>query len=169
MFLLSVATHPRVQGEPICLGHSLQSGVRPVQRADSANHEGLAPLLWADGDPVGDGAGEDLRHSIVVFSRVEIQPGALGVLFQQALAFQAATYTLADQLNQLLQLVFVRCLDALKAGRTIVAIHVDAVQKQDMEVNIQVQCTTKTLNQRYGPGRALLELNILPYGSGGSR
>ena len=39
----------------------------------------------------------------------------------------------ADQLNQLLQHVFVRCLDALKAGRTIVAIHVDAVQKQDME------------------------------------
>ena len=24
-------------------------------------------------------------------------------------------------------------------------------------MNIQVQCTTKTLNQRYGPGRALLE------------
>ena len=116
-----------MQGEPICLGHSLQSGVRPVQRADSANHEGLAPLLWADGDPVRDGTAEDLRHSIVVFSRVEIQPGALGVLFQQTLAFQAATYTLADQLNQLLQLVFVRCLDALKAGRTIVATHVDAV------------------------------------------
>ena len=93
----------------------------------------------------------------VVVCRVEFQPGALGVLLQQALAFQAATYALADQLNPVLQLVFVRCLDALKAGRTIVATHVDAVQKQDMEVNIQVQCTTKTLNQRYGPGRALLE------------
>ena len=26
VLLLSVATHPRVQGEPICFGHSLQSG-----------------------------------------------------------------------------------------------------------------------------------------------
>ena len=155
--LLSFTGHPRVQGEPICLGHSFQSGVRPVQRADSANHEGLAPLLWADGDPVGDGTAEDLRHSIVVFSRVEIQPRALRVLFQQTPALQAATCARADQLNQLLQLVLVRCRDALKAGRTIVATHVDAVQEQDMEVNIQVQCTTKTLNQRHRSSRAVIE------------
>ena len=41
-------------------------------------------------------------------------------------------------------------------SRSIVATHVDAVQKQDMEVDIHVQCTTKTLNQCYGPGRAIL-------------
>ena len=42
-------------------------------------------------------------------------------------------------------------------SRSIVATHVDAVQKQDMEVDIHVQCTTKTLNQCYAPGRAILK------------
>jgi hypothetical protein len=37
---------------------------------------------------------------IRVVCGLQFQPGALGVLFQQALAFQAATYTLTDQLNQ---------------------------------------------------------------------
>ncbi len=154
VLLMSFAAHPRVEGEAIGLGHSLQSGVRSVQRTDGANHEGLATLLRADGDPVGDGTTQKMRHGIGVVCGLQFQPGALGVLFQQALAFQAATYTLADQLNQILQLVFIRRFDALKPGRTIVAIHVDAIQKQDMEVNIQVQCTTETLNQRYRPGRA---------------
>ena len=42
-------------------------------------------------------------------------------------------------------------------SRSIVATHVDAVQKQDMEVDIHVQRTTKTLNQCYAPGRAILK------------
>tara|TARA_B110000503_G_scaffold123854_1_gene189819 strand:- start:2595 stop:2786 length:192 start_codon:yes stop_codon:yes gene_type:complete len=54
------------------------------------------------------------------------KPGTLGVLFQQALAFEAAADALADQLNQLLQLAFVGCFDALKAGRSVVAMHIDA-------------------------------------------
>jgi hypothetical protein len=37
-------------------------------------------------------------------------------LLQQALAFQAATYTLTDQLDQILQLVFIRHLDAATAS-----------------------------------------------------
>ncbi|NRA43242.1 MAG: hypothetical protein HRU21_13190, partial [Pseudomonadales bacterium] len=53
------------------------------------------------------------------------------ILFQQALAFQAATYTLADQLNQILQLALVRCFDAAKSGWSIVAIHIDTIQKQE--------------------------------------
>ena len=62
-------------------------------------------MLWTDGDSVGDGASKDLRHGIGVFGRVEIQPGILGILFQQALALEAATYTLTDQLNQCFQIV----------------------------------------------------------------
>ena len=92
-----------------------------------------------------------MGHGIGVFGGVGFQPGALGVLFQEALAFETVT----DQLNQVFQLTIVRRLNALKAGRTIVATHVDSAQKQDMEVDIHVQCTTKTLNQRYGPGRAI--------------
>ena len=51
-----------------------------------------------------------------------------------ALAFQATTYTLTDQLNQILQLVFIRCLDALKPRWSVVAIDVNTIQKQDVPV-----------------------------------
>jgi len=57
-----------------------------------------------------------LGHGIRVFGGVEFQPGALGIVFQQTLAIQATAYTLTDALNQSLQLVFVRRLDALKVG-----------------------------------------------------
>ena len=62
------------------------------------------------------------------------------------LAFKAATYTLADQLNQILQLALVRCLDAAKSGWSIVAIHIDAIQKQDVEMYVEVQGGTETLD-----------------------
>ena len=63
-----------------------------------------------------------MRHGIRVVCGLQFQPGALGVLFQQALAFQAATYTLTDQLNQILQLAFIRCFDALEPRWSVVAI-----------------------------------------------
>jgi uncharacterized lipoprotein YmbA len=59
---------------------------------------------------------------------------------------EAAADALADQLNQLLQLAFVRCLDALKSGWPIVAIHIDAIQEQDVKVNIQVESESEALD-----------------------
>jgi hypothetical protein len=59
---------------------------------NGANHERFASLLWADGYAVGDGTAQDLGHGIRVFGRVEFWPGVLGILFQQALALEAATY-----------------------------------------------------------------------------
>jgi len=50
-----------------------------------------------------------MGHSIGVVWGFEFQLGALGILLQQAQPFQAATDALVDQLNQLLQLAFVRC------------------------------------------------------------
>jgi hypothetical protein len=79
-------------------------------------------------------------------ARVKVQPGALGVLFQQALALEAAADALADQLNQLLQLAFVWCLDAAKSGWSIVAMHIDAIQEQDVEVNIEVEGGSEALD-----------------------
>jgi len=38
-----------------------------------------------------------MRHGIRVVSGLQFQPGALGVLFQQSLAFQAAADALTDQ------------------------------------------------------------------------
>jgi len=37
--------------------------------------------------------------------------------------------TLTDLLHQVLQLTFIRGLDALKPGWSVVAIHIDAIQK----------------------------------------
>mgnify|MGYP006891288401 CR=1 FL=1 len=105
-----------MKGEPVGLGHSLQSGIRSVQGADGANHEGLATLLRADGDPIRHGTTQKMRHGIRVVCGLQFQPGALGVLLQQAQPFQAATYPLADKLNQILQLVFNRRFEALKSG-----------------------------------------------------
>ena len=72
-----------------------------------------------------------MRHGIRVVCGLQLQPGALGVLFQQALAIQGATYTLTDQLNQILQLTFIRRFDALEPRGPVVAIDVYAIQKQE--------------------------------------
>lgn len=49
------------------------------------------------------------------------RPGGLGILLQQALALQAAAYTLANQLNQILDLAYVRHPDAPKLWWPVVA------------------------------------------------
>jgi len=53
--------------------------------------------------------------------------GALGVLFEQALAFQAATFTLTDQPSQILELVSIWCLDALKTKWSVIAVDVNTI------------------------------------------
>ncbi len=60
-----------------------------------------------------------MGHRIRVVCGVEVQPGLLGILFQQPLAFQAAAYTLTDALNQAFQLITYRCPATLKAGRSV--------------------------------------------------
>ena len=47
-------------------GGAREGGIRPVEWADGANHEGLATLLLADGDTVGHTAAQNLRHGIGV-------------------------------------------------------------------------------------------------------
>jgi len=74
-----------------------------------------------------------------IFSEFEFQPGALGILLQQAQPFQATACTLTDQLNQILQLAFVRRPDPLKPGRSVIAVDVYAIQKQSVKVYIQVE------------------------------
>jgi hypothetical protein len=57
-----------------------------------------------------------IRCGIRVFGRLEVQPGVLVVLFQQTLMFKAAADTLADHLNQALQLTLIRRPDTMKSG-----------------------------------------------------
>jgi hypothetical protein len=96
----------------------------------------------------------DLGHGVGVFGRIKVQPGALGVLFQQALTLEAAADASANQLNQLFQLAFVWRLDALKSGWSVVAIYVDAIQEQDVKVYIEVEGRSEALDQRYRTGSA---------------
>jgi hypothetical protein len=143
-----------VQREPIGLGHPLQSRIRPVQRADGADHERFASLLWANGDAVGDGTAQDLGHGVGVFG---------GSRSSQALSVscsskpwrsrQRPTRWLISSTN-FLQLAFVWRLDALKSGWAVVAIYVDAIQEQDVKVYIEVEGRSEALDQRYRPGSA---------------
>jgi hypothetical protein len=52
---MPLTTHAGVQGKSIGLGGAFQPGIRPVEWADGANHEGFATLLRADGDPIRHG------------------------------------------------------------------------------------------------------------------
>ena len=87
-----------MEREHIDLSCPFQSRISSIQWLDGANHKGLATLLRGNGDAVGDGTAKYLGQSpprfigcgICVFSRVEIQPGASGILSWLALLFKAA-------------------------------------------------------------------------------
>ena len=76
----------------------------------------ILTLLWTDIDPVRHRATQDLGHGLPhfigyglrVFARIQVKLGLLGILFQQALAFQSAACTLTDQRYQVLQLAFIQ-------------------------------------------------------------
>ena len=69
----------------------------------------------------------------------EFQPGALGILLQQAQPLQATACTLANQVNQILQLTFIRRPDALELRGPVVAIDIYAIQEQDVKMYIEVE------------------------------
>jgi len=73
-------------------------------------------------------------HGIGLFSRVEVQPGILGILLHPAQPLQATACTLANQVNQILQLTFIRRPDALELRRPVVAIDICPIEKQDMKM-----------------------------------
>ena len=138
ILLMPLTAHGGVDGEAVGFGYPFQSRIRPIQRADGADHEGLATLLRADGDTVGHRTAQDMGHGISLFGWIQVQPCALAILLQQPLSSQAATYSLADQLNQIPQLVFNRRFDALETRGPVVAIDVYAIQKQDVKMYIEV-------------------------------
>jgi hypothetical protein len=64
----------------------------------------------------------------------ECQPGALGILRQQARPLHATACTLASQVNQILQLTSIRRPDALEMRSPVVAIDICTIEKQDMKM-----------------------------------
>ncbi len=81
---MALATHPRVEGKPVGLGHPFQSRIGSVQWPDGADHERLLTLLWADRDPVRYRTAQEMGHRIRVVCGAEVQPGAFCILLQQA-------------------------------------------------------------------------------------
>jgi hypothetical protein len=64
---------------------------------------------------------------------------------------------LANQLDQLFQIDLCLRLNALKVWRSIVAIHEDAIQEQDMEMYIEVSDRSEALYQCHCAGGAILQ------------
>lgn len=52
----------------------------------------------------------------------------------------AASYTLTDLRHQVLQLTFIPGLDALKSEWSVVAIPIDTIQEQDMDIRVSRVC-----------------------------
>ena len=100
----------------------------PLEWADEANHKGLAPVLRADFNSVGDGAPES-AHSIGIFRGVQVWPDALVILFQQSRAFQIPANTVTNHMTEIFQFIFIRCLDVLKPRWSVVAPRVSAIKK----------------------------------------
>ena len=80
-----------------------------------------------------------MKHGICVVGGFRFQPGAPVVPLQQAQPFQAATYTLTDDPNQIFELVFIRCLDALNPRWSVIAIDVNTIQKQGVKIDVEVE------------------------------
>ena len=72
-------------------------------------------------------------------------------------SFQATACTLANQVNQILQLTFIWRLDALKPRSTVITIDVHAIQEKDMKMNVEVQGGAEALYQCHRPGGPLPE------------
>jgi len=61
---------------------------------------------------MGQGPPRFIGCGVRIVCGFEFQPGTLGILLQQAQPYQATACTLANQVNQILQLTFIWCPDA---------------------------------------------------------
>jgi hypothetical protein len=87
------------------------------------------------------------------FHGIVSQIAVLGIAFQQPLALRETTDTLGDGVCQMRQLGTARRLHPTKSrARSVRAIDVDAIEKKYAEVDIQIELTTESLNQRHGTG-----------------
>ena len=79
---------------------------------------------------------------------VQRQVAVLGIPHQQSLALQVARQALSDGVGELCELSAARCFYPTKPGRWTGFAYIHTIKKQHVEMDIQVQRTAKTLNQR---------------------
>jgi len=76
-----------------------------------------------------------------------------GITLQQAGTFQVAANAVGDRMRQLRELIPGGCLDPTKAYLLAVpGINVDTIQKQHVEMGVEIQRTTEALDQRHCTG-----------------
>ena len=117
--------------------------------------EHLAPRVRAHRDAVRDRMAQELIQRSALYG-IARQITVLGVTFQQALALQETSDSVRDGVCQVRQLSTRGRLHPAKSeARSIRAIDVDTVQKKHMEVDICIEGTAESLNQRHcaGAGR----------------
>ena len=133
-----------VQGKSSNLADSVIEGLVTGRQRLEGEH--LATLLRPNGDTVGDRRTQELLHR----TGLEVIPGqvaVLRILFQQPLAFEVAANAHCQCLGQSGQLGAGRCLHPVETQRAIGTLDLNSVQEQHMEMDIQIQCAAKALNQ----------------------
>ena len=91
--------------------------------------EDFTTLLRTHGNTVGNGMPAQLIHRVFICA-FQRQIAVLGILFQQALAFQIPGQTVRDGVDELCKLVVRRCLNPAKSGCGTFVFHIDTIEKQ---------------------------------------
>jgi len=154
--------------------HLAHCGIeRLIATRQRLQREHLAARVLPHRDAVGDRMAQELIQRSA-FHGIARQIAVLGIAFQQALALQATSDAMRDGVCQLSQLGTRRRLHPAKLdARPIRAIDVDTVQKEHMEVDICIQRTAESLNQRHragagrGAGKSRLDVHGRTNAAGG--
>ena len=115
----------------------------------SLHSEHLAPRLWTDRNAVSDRVPQQGCHRIVVH-RITRQVAVLHIPFQQTLAFQKAPYPVGDGVRQSGEFGAARRLHPTEPCGSKASIDIHAIQKQHVEMNVEVKRTAEALDQRDG-------------------
>lgn len=125
-----------------------------VQGTDGANHERFTSLLRADGYVLGDGPSQNLWHSIGILEGSRSSKAlSLSRSSEHWRSRQRLTRWLIS--CQLPQLAFVRCLDALKSGCSVVAIHISGISRHGEAESTMAQGSNPSLFATFRAGLAI--------------
>lgn len=128
------------------LARALALGVRRLQR------EQLLPGPRADRDAVGDRVAEQVveRAAFAIIG----EPGVLRVALDQALLLQRATEALRDVFDGDLKVLWAGLRHSAEQRLPSLVDRVHPVEKQSVEVDVQVRRRAEALDQRLGAGVA---------------
>jgi hypothetical protein len=114
--------------------------------------EHLAACLWSDGNSIGDRVADQLVHRPGL-QAIAGQIAVFRVSLQQPLALQKAPDPFGDGMRQFAQLGAGRGPHRAKPlERSIGPDNIDPIQKQHVEVDVEVQRTAEALDQGHRAG-----------------